>query len=32
MKLKDTCSLEESYDKPSQYIKKQKHHFAEKGL
>ena len=32
MKLKDACSLEESYDKPSQHIKKQKHHFAEKGL
>ena len=27
MKLKDACSLEESYDKPRQYIKKQRHHF-----
>ena len=31
MKLKDTCSLEESYDKPRQYIKKQRHYFADKG-
>ena len=31
MKLKDTCSLEESYDKPRQHIKKQRHHFAYKG-
>ena len=31
MKLKDTCSLEESYDKPRQHIKKQRHHFADKG-
>ena len=30
MKLKDTCSLEESYDKPKQYIKKQRYHFANK--
>ena len=30
MKLKDTWSLEESYDKPRQHIKKQKHHFADK--
>ena len=30
-KLKDACSLEESYDKPRQYIKKQKHYFAYKG-
>ena len=27
-KLKDTCFLDGSYDKPRQYIKKQKHHFA----
>ena len=32
MKLKDACSLEKSYDKPRQHIKKQRHHFAEKGL
>ena len=25
MKLKDTCSLEESYDQPRQHIKNQKH-------
>ena len=31
MKLKDTCSLEESYDQPRQHIKKQRHHFANKG-
>ena len=31
MKLKDACSLEESYDKPRQHIKKQRHHFANKG-
>ena len=31
MKLKDTCSLEESYDKPRQYIRKQRHHFGDKG-
>ena len=31
MKLKDTCSLEESYDWPRQYIKKQRHYFADKG-
>ena len=30
MKLKDTCSLQESYDKARQYIKKQKRHFDEK--
>ena len=30
MKLKDDCFLE-SYDKPSQCIKKQRHHFADKG-
>ena len=31
MKLKDACSLEESYDKPRWHIKKQRHHFANKG-
>ena len=28
--LKDTCSLEKSYDKPWQNIKKQRHYFAKK--
>ena len=28
MKLKDACSLKESYDQPRQHIKKQKHYFA----
>ena len=32
MKLKDTYSLEESYDQPRQHIKKQSHYFANKGL
>ena len=32
MKLKDAYSLEESYDKPRQCIKKQRHHFADKSL
>ena len=32
MKLKDTCSLEESCDQPRQHVKKQKHYFAAKGL
>ena len=32
MKLKDTCSLKKSYDKPRQHIKKQRHYFANKGL
>ena len=32
MKLKDTCSLEKSYDQPRQYIKKQRHYFVHKGL
>ena len=32
MKLKDTCSLEESYDQSRQHIKKQRHYFADKGL
>ena len=31
MKLKDTCSLDKSYDPPIQHIKKQRHHFANKG-
>ena len=31
MKLKDSCSLEESYDQPRQHIKKQRHCFANKG-
>ena len=31
MKLKDTCSLKKSYDKPRQYIKEQRHYFASKG-
>ena len=32
MKLKDTCPQKESYDKPRQRIKKQRHHFADKVL
>ena len=32
MKLKDVCFLEENYDKLTQQIKKQKHHFIDKGL
>ena len=32
MKLKDACSLEKSYYKSTQRIKKQRHHFADKGL
>ena len=31
MKLKDVCSWEENYTKPRQCIKKQRHHFADKG-
>ena len=31
MKLKDTCSLKESYDQPRQHIKKQRHYLANKG-
>ena len=31
MKLKDAYSLKESYDQPRQYIKKQRHYFANKG-
>ena len=29
-KIKSTCSLKESYDKPRQCIKKQRYHFANK--
>ena len=32
IKLKDVFSLEESYDKPRQSVKKQRRHFANKGL
>ena len=32
MKLKYACSGKESYDKPRQCIKKQRHHFADKGV
>ena len=32
MKLKDACSLEEKLYKPRQYIKKQRHYFADKVL
>ena len=32
MKLKDACSLGKNYDKSKQCIKKQRHHFANKGL
>ena len=31
-KLKDACPWKKIYDKPRQYIKKQRHHFADKGL
>ena len=31
MKIKDAFSLQESYDKPRQHIKKQRHYFANKG-
>ena len=31
IKLKDTYSLEKSYDQPRQHIKKQRHYFANKG-
>ena len=30
MKLKDGCSLKKSYDQPTQYIRKQRCHFANK--
>ena len=29
--IKDACSLKKSYDQPRQHIKKQRHHFADKG-
>ena len=32
MKLKNAYSLKKSYDQPRQYIKKQRYHFADKGL
>ena len=32
MKLKDTCSLQKSYDQPRLHIKKQRRYFANKGL
>ena len=32
MKLKETCSMEKSYDKAREHIKKQRHYFAGKGL
>ena len=32
MKLKDACSLEESYDQRRQHTKKQRHYFANIGL
>ena len=31
MKLKDAAPWKESYDKPRQHIKKQRHHFANNG-
>ena len=31
MKLKDACTLEKSYEKPRQHIKKQRHYFVDKG-
>ena len=31
MKLKDAYFLEGNYDQPRQYIKKQRHYFANKG-
>ena len=32
LKVKDSCSLEESYDQPRWHIKKQRHCVASKGL
>ena len=32
MKLKDTYPWKKSYDQPRQHIKKQRHHFVNKGL
>ena len=31
IKLKDTAPWKESYDKPRQHVKKQRHHFADNG-
>ena len=31
VKLKDTAPWKESYDQPRQHIKKQRHHFANRG-
>ena len=31
-KFKDACSLEENYDKPIEYIKKQRHYCVDIGL
>ena len=31
MKLKDAAPWKESYDKPRQHIKEQRHYFADKG-
>ena len=31
MKLKDACSWEKSYDQTRQYVKEEKHYFADKG-
>ena len=31
MKLKDSAPWKKSYDKPRQHIKRQRHHFADKG-
>ena len=31
LKLKDACFLKENYNKPREHIKKQRHHFADKG-
>ena len=32
IKLKEACSLKESYDQPRQHIKYQSHYFANNGL
>ena len=32
VKLNDSCSLEKSYGKPGQCVKKQRHYFADRGL
>ena len=31
MKSKDTCHWKKSYDKPREHIKKERHHFGDKG-